>query len=245
MTLCLLGLFSCSSGTESTQQPNVTTNNPIIEDLPPIEDNAQKSGRPLSYDQYPFGCPTVANFAFTNEWRIIDRSGTRDMGFSVYQKALLDINKCLQQINNYVPIAKPKIKKTKYIKYFSEDDLTCDNIATTDSIIIKLPNLGKYKSYYAFGNVHNESESDSTVSPDGCSEYGNLVLIDSASNEAKVLNLYLMKQLEDKIYLRLFYIDEKETIHIMEVNCDTRECHILNQFTATIDNSGRLLTQKK
>lgn len=244
--LCFAFLQSCTPKTSPTNQ-SIDTHNIITPDsLPPIKDNhINNSTSSLAYEQFPFGCPTLVNFVFSDEWRIIDHSGTREMGFSIYQRALLDINKCLQQINTQPPIQRPKIKKVNYLRYNSHDSLACDNIASTDSIIIKLPNMGRYKSYYAYGNLHNENPSDTIAPEEGCFEYGNLVLVDSVSNSAKVINLYLMKQKEDKIFLRLFYIDAESLIHIMEVNCNTTNCFITNRFTASVDNNGSFRVNKK
>ncbi|MCK9482033.1 MAG: hypothetical protein M0R38_09785 [Bacteroidia bacterium] len=240
--LLALALYSCTSDSSTIPASTpIASNNPLIDDLPLVEDTTTQANSPLTYNQFPFGCPTLVNFVFSDEWRIIDRSGTRDMGFSIYHKALLDINKCLQQINTQAPIQHPKIKKAGYTKYFNDDNLICNNVASTDSIIVTLPNIGKFKSYYAFGSVHNEM--DSTAAVEHCTEYGNLVLIDSVTNNAKVYNLYLMKQHEDNISLRLFYIDANAVINIMEVTCDTRTCHVTKRFKATIDNQGNISTE--
>jgi len=239
ISISLLFLYSCSSENSKTE---VDQNDILLENLPPIDNSAVNTDGFETFDfgKYPFGCPTLVRFAFSDEWNIIDFSGTVNMGHSIYQKALLEINECLQDINHSVTIERPKINKSEKVSYFKEADLTCNDAGAIDSALVSLPDIGPYNAYYAFGNFYGLNPPETLFTPDDCLEYGNLVLVDPKTNNAKVLNLYSVKEREQNIYLRLFYIDENKLIHIKEIFCDQKYCKITKRYSVKVENNGQI-----
>lgn len=238
--ISLLVLYSC--GSEKSNPESVTTHTNLIESLPPINNSLEQadSMNQVDFGRYPFGCPTLVRFAFSDEWNIIDFSGTANMGHSIYQKALLEINACLQDINHSASIEKPQINKSEKFSYFNEGDLTCNDAGSLDSALVSLLDMGPYNAYYAFGNFHGDKPAETIFTPDDCLEYGNLVLVDPKTKNAKVLNLYSVKEKDKTINLRLFYIDENKLIHIKEIFCDEKYCKILKRFTVNVENNGQI-----
>lgn len=248
MGLAALFLASCSGGpNESSPSPAYTppTSSPAqSSELTPFDDltnepEVRKPGKSF----FPFGCETLVQFQFANNWRILDRAGTQDMGHSIYHKAILEINSCLSNINHAgTHSLNLTLKDVKPVR-LSHDAITCNDALATDSIIYTLPNLGPYKAYYAFSNFDADKPQEQEPTLEDCLEYGNLVLVDSTTSRAQVLNLYLAKGTHNSMQLRLFFIDENQVIHLKELTCDDTFCNISGEYRVVIDDQGKINIQ--
>lgn len=224
--------FEDLSKNNSNNTEGPTIENPNIEAKSPLFKSAEE------YGVLPFGCETLVKFQFADRWKIIDRSGTVNMGFNINHKALLEINSCLQGINHVKPGEAPLIKKTETIRPAKTTVLSCNDDIKTDSIRIRLPNVGPYEAYYAYNNFYANRPNDAVVTPQDCMEYGNLLLIEPKSRATKIINLYLMKEGKDQLELRLFYIDEQANIFIKELRCDQVECFVTQSYKMEITQKG-------
>ncbi len=235
-------LASCTS-----KQKETTTNSD--DTLQQLYDAYEKKSRYDSvkiagYSKYPFGSPTLIRFSFSDEWNIIDRSGNTNLGHSIYHKALLEINDWLSEMNhNGYVIPTPPFKQLQHV-HLEKGDPFCKEYLKTDSIIYALEPIGPYKTYYVFGNFMNDYGEEAEYTPDHCAEFGNLLLIDSLTQEAKILNIYRVMAENDDVNLRLFYIDEQKNIHLREIYCDPFRCKITRKFIVSIDATGNIFKQK-
>ncbi len=239
----VIALTSCGGEADTAdsgnnfEQPQPFTENSFADDF-------DDKNKVYGYSSYPFGYATLVTFSFSNQWNIVDKSGTLDMGHSVYHKALLDINKCLSDLNHDgKTIPTPPFKKLEHVK-IDTDVITCNDFLRTDSIIYSLDPIGPYKAYYVFGNFQNDRDESVPFTQNDCAEFGNLLLIDSVTNNAKIINLYMAKGDESKVDLRLFYIDKNQNIHIKELQCDQMNCAFTKIFVLQLENKGKINIQK-
>lgn len=98
-----------------------------------------------------------------------------------------------------------------------------------DSCKYRLPNFGKYESYYY---VEPAKRNANDV-------YGNLLLLDPKTQNGKVLNIYFEYGGDQSINMRYFFI-QQNTINIYEGSCYDDGCGLAETFRISIDNEGEI-----
>ena len=116
-------------------------------------------------------------------------------------------------------IHSPLIKQVTFINVWTDSLITKHDEHYNTDFKYRLPNFGPYECYYQY---HADSLASLIKTKDDTryQGFGNLVLIDTLTRNAKILNIYSSFEYGEEgggHYCRYFFIDKEKNIDIFNV----------------------------
>lgn len=180
---------------------------------------------------FPFGCADLAKIKYPHYWQEDHEHFGRLK--SPEGKELGDISTLLHTINNAKTISSPNIKSIAYLEINDryKNDYYFDTLAVKllDSCIYRLPNINGYQCYYY--RQHTQKQTYGA--------YGSLLLLDPATQNGKLLNLYFEYGGDQNVKLRYYFID-KDTINIYDGDCDDAGTTLSESFKIFVNPEGEI-----
>lgn len=139
----------------------------------------------------------------------------------------------------------PKFRKIEYFKIDS-NNTKCNNGIYSDYLlevkgsIYELPKVGRYKSYYV---GINKTENLDSLFKKSCKRYsyysyGYLLLSDTLTLDAKIINIYFFRGRDASSFGRYFFIDENYNISLFETICSDSDCRVKLKYKINISANG-------
>lgn len=198
-----------------------------------LEDVSANKDKPISSTnassipvnaEYPFGCAELTAFTYPRHWE----GNLEEIGHLKQPDGQLfeHIGHCFNLIHSVKKIETPTILHVELIEigttFKLANNLNITKQSSFDHCLYRLPDIGIYEVYYAFN------------------QYGNLILLNPATHDAKLLNIYADDLGGDSsTVLRYFYM-EKNEIQIYEASYYDDGCTLNKHSTITIQADGQL-----
>jgi hypothetical protein len=256
-----LMLFECSSNSENKKLDNVKTIDDSDEIVSTPVDTVKRintfdslntntlannldniTNQPTT--ELPFGCKNLIEYKFPKTWESQGQEPySQPIGINKeHNKAIYEITKCYNDLNNAKSYLLPIIRKCEYIKLNDKE-----NIPTNDSLIYltkqckyKLPNFGMYECYYSY-NSGMFVEVREKVTKVYNSEVGYLVFYDKATGDAKCIKVYDQWNDEETWNsYTYFFIDVDKSINIFNVTYGETEIEISKNYTIKVKDFGEI-----
>lgn len=178
-----------------------------------------------------------------------------ELGF--YSNSLRkSINLHKDSFNKFKDYLLPEIKKYEYIQLEQSlgENYLCNNGLPIDSIFkvykykYRLPNIGKYESYYMC-NYHPTTKDYSEEFINNCTNFlfqqsGYLILYDQLTKKAIIINIYQVYYV-DSLNYREYYIDQDYNIYITDEQfTDGDEKTFINKRRISILPNGKVKVEQ-
>lgn len=231
--ILLLFIFSAIIGACSNQ----TTNDPDSTVSSSSKDSLTSRNKKDSIQintNLPFGCSELIKHKYPKKWKA-DLSNYGQL-LQPEGKEFENIGQCFEKINGIISTSdRPEILKVEPLKISKNlSNVNFDSVlqGDIDSLKYRLPNIGKYQCYYFYA----QSQKNFGL-------YGNLVLLNPESREAKLLNVYYQVGGEQHVSFRYFYMEGRE-VRIYQGSCYDDGCDLSESFIVKIKLDGQIMIEE-
>ncbi len=241
-TIMLFNIFLLSSCGQTVQN-NDNHKDSIVKDRVTAKkrDSVKQASTNIFYGpdtitKLPFGSRILKIYKFKEYSKVpeIDPS-IESTELTPDQKKYEELFKEFQSLHNHFPIVMPKIEKFTRINIGDSNSCT-DSTKYQSEIKYHLPNFGPYQAYYQYHRFENDYVN--------CTEYGDLVLYNPQSKEAKMLNIYKIYGGEFQEECWFFYIDAAKVINIYIYYVDENDLTMKKAFDIRISDNGEIKIDK-
>jgi hypothetical protein len=170
----------------------------------------------------------LTKYKYPKHWKGHEEGLEQPLG-----KEFEDIEECFQKINSVKSIGSLKINKLEILKIGNNNkDYYFDTLAakSTDNCIYHLPKLGIYDCFYSYEET--KKNGDYGV-------YGQLLLFDPTTQNAKLMNIYYEYGGDQNINLRYFMVYE-DSINIYGGSCYDDGCSLSQTYSIKINRTGEI-----
>lgn len=194
--------------------------------------------------QLPFGSPVLVSHKFPKQWENTAYSDTKP---SENENLLIEVEQFYYKLNTR-KITEPKVSKIEYINLFYPWKFNDSLLKLVDSCQFRLPDMGPYVAYFNYSftkGPYKEKEGvDFEEHAPYLISYGNLILIDPKTRNAKILNIHANIAAPFSAYARYFYIDNKGKIHIFERSSDEDLYTFKKRYSISIKKNGQIKVEE-
>jgi hypothetical protein len=165
----------------------------------------------------PFGPTAIVQYKFPEVAWANPMDGSASTIDKKYQEQLKKIN--FAPFNFSKSIIVPVIRQVTFVNVWTDSLITKHDEHYDTDFKYRLPNLGPYECYYQY---HTDSLASLIKTKDDTryQGFGNLVLIDTLTRNAKILNIYSSFEYGEEgggHYYRYFFIDKEYNIDIFSI----------------------------
>lgn len=177
----------------------------------------------------PFGCTDLIHLQYPRRWE----ADTLNYGQLAQPDGqdFQDIGQYYQTLHETPVIPSPATRRIVALPLEDAHDAYFDSLASkaTDSCLYRLPDMGPYACYYFLQPGTGLSYG----------VYGNLLLLDPATQNGQVINVYFEYGGDQHIQLRYFLIDQ-HTIQLFEGACYDDGCELAATYVLSVHPDGNI-----
>jgi len=191
--------------------------------------------------QLPFGPKLIVKYKFPDAGWADPMDGPVSKIDKKYQEEFEKIN--FAPLNFSKSIRSPLIKQVAFINVWTDSLIIKHDQHYNTDFKYRLPNFGPYECYYQY---HADSLSSLIKTKDDTryQGFGNLILIDTLTRNAKILNIYGSFEYGEEgggHYYRYFFIDKDKDIDIFAAGGDEDSGSLKKVQMINIQNDGTIV----